>query len=117
MPFDKSSGDDELEQKDLYLAWTRPAMTRFIGLPHLVTGLFMTAAGYIMIIGQWPPLELILVLPYVGARLLLRLDHNIFRLIGLWLRTGAIYLKSFFVWRGTSPSPFPLQLREPRGIV
>jgi type IV secretory pathway VirB3-like protein len=109
--------DDELEQRDLYLAWTRPAMTRFVGLPHLVTGLFFTAAGYIMIFGQWPPLEAILVLPYVGARLLLRLDHNIFRLIGLCLRTGAIYLKSFFVWHGISPSPFPLRPREPRGIV
>jgi len=95
---------EELEEVPLFVAATRPAL--IAGLPLGVAVTFMMLGGLIMILGQNPLYELVLLPLWVGARAILRYDYNAMRILMLWMRSSALSIDAHR-WGGASPSPFP----------
>jgi type IV secretory pathway VirB3-like protein len=107
--------DEPLEDVPLRVARTRPAM-RF-GIPFV----YIVPVGVICleinaIFGLWPAI-------YVDPSLIIALivivrnDHNAFRLWGIWLQTKAIILDGWY-YGGACVSPFPVRTKadRPRGV-
>jgi len=95
---------EDLEEVPLFVAATRPAL--IAGLPLGVAVAFMMLGGMIMILGQNPLYELLLLPLWVGARAILRYDYNAVRILTLWLRSSAFSIDAH-LWGGASPSAFP----------
>jgi len=95
---------EDLEEAPLFVAATRPAL--IAGLPLGVAVSFIMLGGIIMILGQNPLYELVLLPLWVGARAILRYDYNAVRVLTLWLRSSAVSIDAHR-WGGASPSPFP----------
>jgi type IV secretion system protein VirB3 len=105
---------EPLEETPLFVAATRPALV--VGMPIGLAVVFMMVFALIMILGQNPFYELVLVPLWFGARMLVRYDYNAVRIVSLWLQSSA---RSFDAhrWGGASPSPFPVRRSSrPRGI-
>jgi len=106
---------ESLEASPLFVAATRPALVA--GMPIGLAVAFMMAFALIMIFGENPLYELVLVPGWFGARLLVRYDYNAVRIVALWLQTSARSLDAHR-WGGASPAAFPVrQSRRPRGIA
>jgi len=95
---------EELEEAPLFVAATRPALVA--GLPLGIAVAFIMLGGFIMILGQDPLYEVLLLPLWFGARAILRYDYNAVRIVGLWLRSSARSVDAH-LWGGASPSPFP----------
>jgi type IV secretion system protein VirB3 len=105
---------EPLESSPLFVAATRPALVA--GMPIGLAVAFMMAFALIMIFGEDPLYELVLVPVWFGARLIVRYDYNGVRIVALWLQTSARSIDAHR-WGGASPAPFPVrQARHPRGI-
>lgn len=106
---------EPLEESPLFVAATRPALVA--GMPIGLAVAFMMAFALIMILGQDPFYELVLVPLWFAARMIVRYDYNAIRLVTLWLRSSA---RSFDAhrWGGASPSAFPIRCNSrPRGVL
>ena len=106
---------EPLEEATLFVAATRPALVA--GMPIGLAVAFLMAFALIIIFGENPLYELVLVPAWFGARLLVRYDYNAVRIVALWLQTAARSLDAHR-WGGASPAPFPIRrTRRPRGIA
>jgi len=106
---------EPLEASPLFVAATRPALVA--GMPIGLAVAFMMAFALIMIFGENPLYELVLVPVWFGARLLVRYDYKAVRIVALWLQSSARSINAHR-WGGASPAPFPIRhTRRPRGIA
>jgi type IV secretion system protein VirB3 len=105
----------KLEDNTLYLAATRPAL--FVGVPLPVAGMFLMAAGFVIVFLQNPLYELGLMPFWAGARLLVARDYNAANVLLLWLRTAGRAVDSHY-WGGSSVSPNPIKVSSRgRGMI
>ena len=105
---------EPLEEVPLFVAAPRPALVA--GMPIGLAVAFLMAFALIMIFGENPLYELVLVPVWFGARLLVRYDYNAVRIVALWLQSSARSIDAHR-WGGASPAPFPLRRsHRPRGI-
>lgn len=106
---------EPLEEAALFVAATRPALVA--GMPIGLAVAFLMAFALIIIFGENPLYELVLVPVWFGARLLVRYDYCAVRIVALWLQTAARSLDAHR-WGGASPAPFPIRhTRRRRGIA
>lgn len=110
---------EPLEEHDLNVADTRPAMTW--GLPHAYFVFFVFSG---MIIAIWTPnltymiiyeAALFVFLPV--AQQIVRLDYHGDRILMRWFRTQSLSPDALH-WRGASPEAFPMAVSwRGRGIA
>jgi type IV secretion system protein VirB3 len=98
---------EPLEESTLYLAATRPAL--FAGVPLPLAGLFLMAAGFVIVFLQNPFYEILLLPVWMAARLLVARDYNAANVALLWLRTSGRNVDSA-VWGGATVSPNPIRV-------
>jgi type IV secretion system protein VirB3 len=103
--------DERLEENQLYLAATRPAL--FMGVPVALAGILVMGAGFVIVIAQNLLYELIMAPLWMGARILVQRDYNAISVTLLWLRTAARGVDGA-LWGGSSVSPNPIKV-SPRG--
>lgn len=101
----------ELAQDPLFLACTRPAMV--FGIPVEAMAFIMVACGEAWIVSR-RPLTMIVVIGacYLACRALTAIDHNIFRILFLWIKTKGRASRNAGYWLGSSSAP--MALRAPR---
>ena len=105
---------EPLAESPLFVAATRPALVA--GMPIGLAVAFMMAFALIMIFGEKPLYELVLLPLWFGARMIVRYDYNGVRIVALWLQSSARSIDAHR-WGGASPTPFPVRRsRQPRGI-
>ena len=100
-----------LEDSTLYLAATRPAL--FVGIPLPLAGMFLMAAGFVIVFLQNPFYEIILAPFWMGARVLVARDYNAANVLLLWLRTAGRGVDASH-WGGAAVSINPIRV-PPRG--
>jgi type IV secretion system protein VirB3 len=106
---------EDLEESTLYLAATRPAL--FMGVPLPVAGLFIMAAGFVIVFLKNPFYEVLMLPVWIGTRFLVARDYNAANVILLWLRTAGRSVDSG-TWGGATLSPNPMKApRRGRGII
>lgn len=106
---------EPLEESTLYLAATRPAL--FAGVPLPLAGVFLMAAGFIIVFLQNPFYETLLLPAWMAGRVLVARDYNAANVAFLWLRTSGRNIDSA-VWGGATVSPNPLKVPlRGRGII
>lgn len=106
---------ERLEESTLYIAATRPAL--FAGVPLPVAGMFLMAAGFIIVLLKNPFFEILMVPVWVGARFLVARDYNAANVIFLWLRTAARGVDGN-IWGGATVSPNPVKIpARGRGMI
>lgn len=98
-------GEETLMQDPLFLACTRPAMVMGVpmeamGLNVIVSGLAFLTGGSLLYLAVAPALHLVF-------RALCKADHNIFRLLLVYLDTKG-RSRNGSLWGGSSPSPLPV---------
>lgn len=101
----------KLENSTLYIAATRPAL--FVGVPLPVAGLFLMAAGFVIVFLQNPLYEIGVAPFWMAARILVARDYNAANVTLLWLRTAGRAVDSH-TWGGSTVSPNPIKVL-PRG--
>jgi type IV secretion system protein VirB3 len=103
------------DEATLFIADTRPAMTW--GVPHQMAVVIFMVFGETMIFGGPIIAIVILVYLWVLARVIVRRDYNMARIIMLWAETKALSLDRW-TWGGASPSPHPpRRSKYPRGVT
>jgi type IV secretion system protein VirB3 len=106
---------ESLEESTLYLAATRPAL--FAGVPLPLAGIFLMAAGFVIVFLQNPFYEVLLLPVWMAARLLVARDYNAANVALLWLRTSGRNVDSA-IWGGATVSPNPVKVpRRGRGMM
>lgn len=106
---------ENLEESTLYIAATRPAL--FAGIPLPLAGIFMIAAGFIVVLLQNPFYEVLMIPVWMGTKLIVARDYNAANILVLWLRTAGRGVDSP-IWGGATVSPNPIKVpRRGRGMV
>lgn len=106
---------ERLAESTLYLAATRPAL--FAGVPLPVAGLFLMAAGFVIVLFKNPLFELLMAPLWMGAKFLVARDYNAVNVVVLWLRTAGRGVDSP-LWGGATVSPNPIKVApHGRGMV
>ena len=98
--------EEPLADTPLFVAATRPALVA--GMPIGLAVAFMMVFALIMIFGEDPLYEVVLVPLWFAARMVVRYDYNGVRIVGLWLRSSARSIDAHR-WGGSSPAPFPIR--------
>lgn len=102
---------EPLEESTLYLAATRPAL--FAGVPLPIAGMFIMAAGFVIVLFKNPLFEIVMVPIWMGTKFLVARDYNAANVLLLWLRTAGRGVDSPD-WGGSTVSPNPIKV-APRG--
>jgi type IV secretion system protein VirB3 len=106
---------EPLEESTLYLAATRPAL--FMGVPLPVAGVFIMAAGFVIVLFKNPLFEGLMLPIWIGTRFLVARDYNAANVIFLFLRTAGRSVDSG-TWGGATLSPNPIKPpRRGRGML
>ena len=106
---------ERLDEDTLYLAATRPAL--FAGVPLPVAGLMLMTAGLVIVFGQNPLYELIMLPLWYGARMLVSRDYNAMHVVWLFLFSAGRSLEGPD-WGGASVSPHPIKAAaRGRGMI
>lgn len=106
---------DRLEEDMLFLALTRPPL--WLGIPVEASLLIaMTSVLVLMLVGN--PVYALAIggSLLMAARLIVRTDYNMFKLIFLWARTKGRALNRAH-WAGSSYSPLPVRPIKRRGFA
>jgi|SRR5579859_2954666 len=101
----------QLEESTVYVAATRPAL--FAGVPLPLAGLFLMAAGFVIVLFKNPFYEVLMVPVWAGARFMVARDYNAANVVLLWLRTAGRGVDSP-TWGGATISPNPIKI-APQG--
>lgn len=106
---------DHLEEDTLFLALTRPPL--WLGVPVEASLLIaMSAVLILMVLGN-PVYSLAIGGGLLmAARLIVRTDYNMFKLIFLWARTKGRALNRAY-WGGSSYSPLPVLAIRRKGFA
>jgi type IV secretion system protein VirB3 len=106
---------ERIDENTLYLAATRPAL--FAGVPVAVAGIILMSAGLVIVVGQNPLYELIMLPLWSGARMLVSRDYNAVHVVWLFLLSAGRSLEGPD-WGGASVSPHPIKVAaRGRGMI
>ena len=105
---------EPLDEDTLYVAATRPAL--FAGVPLVVAGGLLMAAGFVIVILKNPFYEAVMGPLWFGARMVVARDYNAVGVVMLFLRTAGRSLDSD-QWGGASVTPCPIRISGTRGML
>ena len=111
---------EELDETPFYGGDTRPAMTKYFGLPITAVAVgFMAIVGGMNLFIDWRfklAWICLMLLGCTGLWSIYRHDHNALRIFWLWLNTKFRSFDSRH-WSGATLEPFPVRWRDgPRGF-